>query len=226
MPVERLFPISNYPISICVRMGSRNGCCLLSSGAPRRLTRTGTSPLELSAKSNGHLDRPSRALGALLDNNAVEDARAARRFAIVLDLLATGDLTLTAITLLSPHLSQANHADVLEGARHKSNRDVEHIVARVRPRPDVPATRNPRDADLADPADPVSPGGLSVDCYQRRSHAGRGRRADGVRVSDRKHTTIPTVLAIWHSYPIRPRGARSTCRCLCLGSHIRVICVP
>jgi hypothetical protein len=68
----------------------------------------------------------------------IEAARAARKFPIVLDLLIDGVITLTTVTLLAPHLTAANHRDVLEAARHKSKRDVEHLVARLRPQPAVP----------------------------------------------------------------------------------------
>jgi hypothetical protein len=70
----------------------------------------------------------------------IEAARAAQRFPVVLDLLFDGSLTLTAVTLLAPHLTPANHRDVLNDARHKSKREVEHIVARLRPQPAVPTT--------------------------------------------------------------------------------------
>ena len=70
----------------------------------------------------------------------IEAARAARRYPIVLDLLADGSVTLTAVTLLAPHLTAANHRALLGEARHKSKRDVEHIVARLRPQPPVAAT--------------------------------------------------------------------------------------
>ena len=49
-------------------------------------------------------------------------------------------VTLTTITLLAPHVTPDNHVDLLNEARHKSKRDVEHIVARLRPQPAVPAT--------------------------------------------------------------------------------------
>jgi hypothetical protein len=58
----------------------------------------------------------------------------------VLDLLTDGSVTLTAVTLLGPVLTAENHRAVLEDARHKSKRDVEHLVARLRPRPAVPPT--------------------------------------------------------------------------------------
>ena len=70
----------------------------------------------------------------------IEAARAARRFPVVLDLLSDGSVTLTAVTLLAPHLTSDNHREVLDQARHKSKRDVEHIVARLRPQPSVLAT--------------------------------------------------------------------------------------
>ena len=70
----------------------------------------------------------------------IEAARTANMFPIVLDLLRDGSLTLTAITLLAPHLTPVNHRDVLRDARHKSKREVEHLLARLRPQPAVPAT--------------------------------------------------------------------------------------
>jgi 5-methylcytosine-specific restriction endonuclease McrA len=69
----------------------------------------------------------------------IEATRAARRFPMLLDLLAEGDLTLTAICLLAPHLTAENHHDVLAAARHKTKRDVELLVATLRPRPAVHA---------------------------------------------------------------------------------------
>jgi hypothetical protein len=70
----------------------------------------------------------------------IEAARAARRFGLILDLLADGALTLTTICLLAPHLTKENHVDVLESARHKSKRDVEHLVAALRPKPAMPSS--------------------------------------------------------------------------------------
>jgi hypothetical protein len=74
--------------------------------------------------------------------NRIESARAARRFPIILELLEAGDVTLTCIRLLAPHLTSENHRDVLARARHKSKRDIELLAATLRPRPDVtPAIR-------------------------------------------------------------------------------------
>jgi hypothetical protein len=64
----------------------------------------------------------------------IEAARAARRFPVLLEMLARGDLNLTAVTLLGPLLTPENHRALLDEARHKSRREVEEIVAPLHPR--------------------------------------------------------------------------------------------
>jgi hypothetical protein len=70
----------------------------------------------------------------------IEAARVGRRFPVVLEMLERGDVTLTTVCLLGSQLTQWNHLDVLARARHRSKREVEEIVAQLRPRPDVRAT--------------------------------------------------------------------------------------
>jgi hypothetical protein len=72
--------------------------------------------------------------------NRIEAARAARRFPIILILLGDGRLHLSAVRLLAPHLTQDNHEALLQEASHKSKREVEEIVTRLQPRPDVPSS--------------------------------------------------------------------------------------
>jgi hypothetical protein len=69
----------------------------------------------------------------------IEGAKAARRFPVVLDHLASGFLNLTTLRLLAPYLTEENHAAVLAEAAGKSKRETEAIVARLAPLPDVPA---------------------------------------------------------------------------------------
>jgi hypothetical protein len=64
-------------------------------------------------------------------------ARVARRFPLVIDQLADGAVSLTTVCLLASVLTADNHQALLAAARHKSKRDVEHLVAGARPRPDV-----------------------------------------------------------------------------------------
>ena len=71
--------------------------------------------------------------------NRIEAARAARRFPVILALLEEGAVNLTGVRLLAPHLTVQNHRRVLESARGKRKPEVEEIVARLAPRPDVPS---------------------------------------------------------------------------------------
>jgi hypothetical protein len=66
-------------------------------------------------------------------------ARAARVFPIILDLLADGSVHVTTVRLLAPHLTEQNHRELLDAARHKTRREVERMVAALAPQPPVPA---------------------------------------------------------------------------------------
>lgn len=68
----------------------------------------------------------------------IEAARLARRLPVILERLARGEVTLTTIGLLAPHLAPGNYAELLDRARHKSRREVEALVASLRPQPSVP----------------------------------------------------------------------------------------
>ena len=72
--------------------------------------------------------------------NRIEAARAAQRFPAILTALEDGAVTLPTVRLVAPHLTMANHQDVLARARHKGKREVEALVASLRPMPSVPST--------------------------------------------------------------------------------------
>jgi len=72
--------------------------------------------------------------------NRLEVARAARQFPMLLDLVVEGSLTLTAARLLAPLLTEDNHATVLAAAAHKSKREVQELIATLRPAPDLPSS--------------------------------------------------------------------------------------
>jgi len=65
-------------------------------------------------------------------------ARAAHQHPQLLAMLGDGRLHLSAIAKLSPHLTAENRDSVLRRAAHRSKREVEELVAELRPRPDVP----------------------------------------------------------------------------------------
>jgi hypothetical protein len=70
----------------------------------------------------------------------IEAARSARKYPTILDRLVEGSLNLTGIVLLAPHLTPENHWAVLDEAGFKTRRQVEEIVARLRPLPPVAAS--------------------------------------------------------------------------------------
>jgi HNH endonuclease len=69
--------------------------------------------------------------------NRIETARAARRYPRVLEALDCGDVTLTAVRLLAPHLTAANHEEVLQAARHATKQQLQELIASLNPRPAV-----------------------------------------------------------------------------------------
>ncbi|HEY6101868.1 MAG TPA: hypothetical protein VI007_01445, partial [bacterium] len=69
----------------------------------------------------------------------VEAARVVRAYPMVLDLLAEGSISLTTIRLLAPELTPANHRRLLDAAKHQPTRQVERLVAGLRPQPPVPS---------------------------------------------------------------------------------------
>jgi hypothetical protein len=72
--------------------------------------------------------------------NRIEAARACRRFPVILDLLASGEVPLTSVRLLGRHLTPENHQAVLARASGRSRREIEALVAELAPQPDVPSS--------------------------------------------------------------------------------------
>jgi hypothetical protein len=72
--------------------------------------------------------------------NRIEAARAARRFPVIVEMLAAGAVHLTAVRLLAPHLTAHNHRRVLEEARGKRTEQIREMVAALAPKPDAPPT--------------------------------------------------------------------------------------
>src|SRR5882672_10537774 len=87
--------------------------------------------------------------------NRIEAARACRRFPLILELLASGSLTLTSVRLLGKHLTAENHQSVLAKATDKSRREIDVLIAELAPRPDIPSNGA---ADKPRPNRPIRPG--------------------------------------------------------------------
>ena len=70
-------------------------------------------------------------------------ARTARAFPVLFDMLAEGAIHLTGVLLIAPYLTEANHVELLARVRFRTKREIEHLVAEVAPRPDVPSRIEP-----------------------------------------------------------------------------------
>lgn len=69
----------------------------------------------------------------------IRAARASRQWPAVLHALRDGSVTLTAISLLAPHFTDANCEALLAEARHQRKSEIERIVARLAQKPDAPS---------------------------------------------------------------------------------------
>lgn len=80
---------------------------------------------------------------------------------MILELLVQGTVNLTTVRLLAPHLTPGNHVEVLESARGVSRSEVEQIVARLAPAPDVPTSVRklpaPKPATVVAPVEMAAP---------------------------------------------------------------------
>ncbi len=70
-------------------------------------------------------------------------ARIAREFPAVLDRVAAGEIHLTGLLMLGSHLTEENHVDVLERAKHRTKKEIAKLVREIDPLPDVPARVEP-----------------------------------------------------------------------------------
>jgi hypothetical protein len=91
--------------------------------------------------------------------NRMHAVHAARRFPVILQMLAEGLLHMTAVRLLAPHLRDEDHLVLLGGAIHKSKREVMKHLAGWFPSADVQSTiRKLPTAVPADNGNVIGPG--------------------------------------------------------------------
>lgn len=95
--------------------------------------------------------------------NRIEAARAARRFPLILERLADASVHLTAIQLLAPKLTAENHRAMLDAARHKSKREIEHFLVGMNPQPDVASSVRKLPVPAARPVFALAPAAGSPD---------------------------------------------------------------
>jgi hypothetical protein len=69
----------------------------------------------------------------------VAAARLVRQFPELLDAVAAGELHLTGLLMLGPHLTRENHREVLLRAKHRTKKEIAKLVRILDPLPEVPA---------------------------------------------------------------------------------------
>jgi hypothetical protein len=108
----------------------------------------------------------------------VAAARLVRRFPALLDALASGELHLTGLLMLGPHLTEANLAEVLARAKHRTKRELARLVRVLDPLPSVPARIEPVGPAPARaiPADPTWEGFVQSFCPVRELSPGERPR--------------------------------------------------
>jgi hypothetical protein len=72
-------------------------------------------------------------------SNRIGAARACGRFPVILDLLASGEMTLTSVRLLGRHLTPENHQAVLAQAKGRTLKQIDILVATLAPQSDAPS---------------------------------------------------------------------------------------
>lgn len=69
----------------------------------------------------------------------VAAARLVRKFPELLNAIGAGELHLTGLLLLGPHLTRENFGEVMARAKHRSKKEITKLVRILDPLPDVPA---------------------------------------------------------------------------------------
>jgi hypothetical protein len=73
----------------------------------------------------------------------VAAARLVRRFPALLDAVAAGELHLTGLLMLGPHLTKENISQVLLRAKYRTKKEIARLVRELDPRPEVPPRIEP-----------------------------------------------------------------------------------
>src|SRR6187399_1276002 len=83
-------------------------------------------------------------------------AKLVRRFPAILGAVAAGEIHLTGLLMLGPHLTEENHAEVLGRAKFRTKKEIATLVRRLAPLPALPDRVEPLGpAPLGTPRDPT-----------------------------------------------------------------------
>ena len=83
-------------------------------------------------------------------------AKLVRRFPAILGAVAAGEIHLTGLLMLGPHLTEENHAEVLARAKFRTKKEIATLVRRLAPLPALPDRVEPLGpAPVGTPRDPT-----------------------------------------------------------------------
>jgi hypothetical protein len=82
----------------------------------------------------------------------VSAARLVKQFPALLGAIERGELHLTGVLLLGPHLTAENHLEVLVHAKHRTKKEIAKLVRVLDPLPEVPSRIEPLGPAPASPA--------------------------------------------------------------------------
>src|SRR6185295_18179382 len=70
-------------------------------------------------------------------------ARFVREYPELRDAIAKGEIHLTGVLIIGPHLGGERHAEILRRAKFRSKRELTRLVAEIDPKPELPALVEP-----------------------------------------------------------------------------------
>jgi hypothetical protein len=102
-------------------------------------------------------------------------ARFAKAFPAMLDAVAAGELHLTGLLMLGPHLTPENHENVLGRAKFRTKKELSKLVRELNPLPEVP--------DRIEPLGPAPARHATSPTWEQMVTSGRQRSASWRLVS-------------------------------------------
>ena len=85
----------------------------------------------------------------------VSAAKLTKRFPLLFEAIASGELHLTGLLMLGPHLTPENHVEVLGRAKFRTKKELAKLVRELHPLPAVPDLIEPLGPELKTPRGPT-----------------------------------------------------------------------
>jgi hypothetical protein len=141
----------------------------------------------------------------------IRAARIARQFPQILDAIADGRVHVTGVAMLAPHMTAENVDALIVAATHRTKHELEILVARLAPRPDLPAKLRRLPAPREQPPQlHLDPDPVPAPALERRPVPSGNVQLDPDPVSPRAMAATPPATDSGHDQldpdPVPPRG--------------------